>query len=178
MSHVIGMSGKKQSGKDTLANMLIDLARPEIMQRIAYADALKREVAQACGVTVDFLEKYKATFRPILQCWGTDFRRNPAVGGVDSYWLDRVQEAIWKSEAPWVILTDVRFPNEARQVKRLGGYLVRVHRPSNQPRDLHSSETALDDWTAWDAWVNNEGDLDDLHAIAEDLWQSIQAVLA
>lgn len=67
----------------------------------------------------------------------------------------------------WII-TDVRFPNEARAIKERGGIIVRVNRPfvriegqGKQRVARHSSETALDNWE-FDYIANNEGTLEEL----------------
>jgi hypothetical protein len=57
----------------------------------------------------------------------------------------------------WII-TDCRFPNEAHAVKRKGGIIIRVDRPSVQPVNKHVSETALDSWN-FDYKIMNGSDL-------------------
>jgi hypothetical protein len=45
----------------------------------------------------------------------------------------------------WIV-TDVRFPNEAKAIKDRGGIIIRVDRPGIKPINPHPSETALDNW--------------------------------
>ena len=45
----------------------------------------------------------------------------------------------------WVI-TDTRFPNEAKAIKDKGGIVIRIDRPGCKPVNNHPSETSLDDW--------------------------------
>lgn len=52
MQRVIGLLGVKGGGKDTTASFLVKFAG---FKRIGFADALYREVAEAFGVTVEFL---------------------------------------------------------------------------------------------------------------------------
>jgi len=59
-----------------------------------------------------------------------------------------------------VVVTDVRFPNEAEAVRRAGGVLVRVVRPGADGGG-HATETALDDYPE-DFLVDNDGTLEDL----------------
>jgi hypothetical protein len=47
---------------------------------------------------------------------------------------------------PKWIVTDVRFPNEAKAIKDRGGIIIRVDRPGIKPINPHPSETALDNW--------------------------------
>lgn len=72
----------------------------------------------------------------------------------------------------WVI-TDVRFRNEATAIKDRKGYLIRVERDlPNQ--DLHSSETALDDYTGWDFTIHNDLDLEHLRKLTTTVFSEIQ----
>ena len=63
----------------------------------------------------------------------------------------------------WII-TDVRFPNEAKAIKDRGGILIRINRPQLIERDFeHLSETALDDYNGFDYVIeNNSSSIGDL----------------
>ena len=64
----------------------------------------------------------------------------------------------------WIV-TDVRFPNEAKAIKKRKGLLVRVEGDpakirENSTRNLsHPSETSLDSWKPWDYMIDNSGTL-------------------
>lgn len=60
----------------------------------------------------------------------------------------------------WVI-TDVRFPNEAKSIKERGGIIIRVNRYTGL-KDNHISETALDNYNDFDYVIDNNGTIDDL----------------
>ncbi len=62
---------------------------------------------------------------------------------------------------PSWIITDVRFPNEAKAIKDRGGLLIRVNRGNLTPSN-HISETALDDYNDWDCVIYNNGSIADL----------------
>ncbi|HZS43384.1 MAG TPA: hypothetical protein VFA52_04335 [Candidatus Paceibacterota bacterium] len=91
----------------------------------------------------------------LLQWWGTEFRRsqNP------NYWADKTFENISK-DTDFLLISDVRFLNEAEAIKKRGGYLVNVQRyyPDGslfvtKDRDpKHISETELDDYN-WDFYL-------------------------
>lgn len=129
--------------------------------QIAFADALKDEVAAACGVTKTFIEQNKDKFRLILQGWGTDFRRG--IYG-DDYWIKQCLFKMTRQPdyVNMIILTDVRFPNEADVVHQAGGKLFRVTRclPSNND-DIHPSEIALDNYK-FDDVIENNGSMEQL----------------
>ena len=139
---LLGITGQKQSGKDTVLKCIRELLPHKAILQRNFADALKQEVALACGVTLDFINENKDLFRPILQWWGTEFRRN--LFGEDYWikkWLVEVHRASLKS--PYLLVcTDVRFLNEAQAIRNLDGILWRVYRTSNA-LDTHKSETEL-----------------------------------
>jgi hypothetical protein len=69
----------------------------------------------------------------------------------------------------WIV-TDVRFPNEAKAIKQREGILIRLSRNVND--DNHLSETALDDYKGFDFTINNQkGDL-------EFLYQNVSMILS
>lgn len=64
---------------------------------------------------------------------------------------------------PKWIITDVRFPNEAKAIVDRGGILIKVVRPeTDHLAGRHESETALDNYVGWDAVIHNDSDIDNL----------------
>jgi Deoxynucleotide monophosphate kinase len=166
---VIGLTGRKQSGKDMFCECLQTSAPSGLrVVRLAFADLLKGEVAKACGVTVEEINRDKAVFRPVLQWWGTDFRRQRYGEG---YWVGQVRKALreWPDPTAVVCLTDVRFPNEAQLVRELGGVLLRLVRPQTETADSHPSEIAMDGYPV-DQTVLNDGCLSALQEVAALFW--------
>lgn len=159
---IIGLSGRKESGKDTVFNLLVGLQSC----RFAFADALKEEVCAVLGDSVLAQNLHKNHYRKLWQAWG-DFRR--AVNS--EYWINALAFTLLRSEEPnttIAVITDVRYPNEFEWIKSRGGFMVRVerHPPHSwwqrwtRPRE-HSGETALDHHK-FDFIVRNHGDLDHL----------------
>lgn len=163
---IIAFTGYKKSGKDAAATALKQLLVPATVQQVNFADALKREVAAACGVTVAYINEHKDVFRTVLQWWGTDFRRN--LHG-NSYWVLKWLEAVNKLPTPpkYLICTDVRFINEAATIRTLGGIIIRVQRPEIQS-DGHASETEQRELQT-EFMVNNDGTLADLKTKIKNL---------
>lgn len=67
-----------------------------------------------------------------------------------------------------VVITDVRYPNEADAIREAGGLLFRITRPGVDDGDTHASETALDGYYA-DRLVENVGGRNDLEFEARRL---------
>lgn len=156
---IIGITGYKQSGKDTVAELLAKQYLPKRTVRLGFADALKQEVCSAFRISREYLEQNKKNFRLILQGVGTDYRR--VLCGEDYWVLKWMQAANALVPIPDILIcSDVRFHNEANTIKQLGGVLIRVNRPGVFT-DGHASETEqtsiLTDFT-----VHNDGTVADL----------------
>jgi hypothetical protein len=156
---IIGFTGYKQSGKDTTAGELRKLLLPKSVVQVNFADALKQEVARACGVAVDCINANKAAYRPLLQVWGTEYRRK--MFG-ENYWLLKWLKAslALTTKANYLFCTDVRFLNEADTVRQCGGTILRITRPG-VVADAHTSETEQDKIVA-DFTIHNDTNVDGL----------------
>lgn len=153
---VIGLAGKKQSGKDTV----FEIARKQLPKlrvgRAAFADPLKAEVAHVTQMNVNFIEANKDKLRLLLQAWGADFRRQ-FYG--QEYWVNAMRHVLRDADkhADVLFITDLRYENEAEFVHELGGVVVRVDRDGGD-NDTHSSETVMDGYDGYDYAIDNNGD--------------------
>lgn len=90
-------------------------------------------------------------------------------------WLDpAVPEKVTPYKA--VIISDVRFVNEIKGIRKAGGKLVRVKRPGlDSPAWQHASETEQAEIPneEFDLIVDNDGSLEDLDQKAQDLSQKL-----
>ena len=194
-SVVVGLSGRKQSGKDTFAARLV---AEHGFTRFAFADPLRQATLGLDPLIVVERDEYhlfpdrwvlpvdrdffrRLSFivaelgweeakkirevRRTLQRMGTE-----AIRQLDEdFWVRTTMRAVAEHEGP-VVITDARFPNEHAAVMTENGYMVRIERPgySDLPfsGDLHPSETALDHHH-FDLTVYNNADLEHLHAQAD-----------
>lgn len=169
---LIGIHGKKHSGKDELCKRLLWFSEVPC-KRMAFADCLKAEVAEACDVSLEFIEKHKDNFRLILQGWGSDFRRN--LFGT-TYWIDKLAFDIGeeKNITPEILIVvpDIRFENEYEFIKKNNGILVHIIR--NIPAiDTHESERTIN--RPFDYIVDNNGDIGFLDVIAKKIIENTYA---
>lgn len=136
---LIGLLGKKKSGKTTAAKYIAEILKPNKVLCIGFADALKEEIAQAVGQPVEYIEQHKDNFRLIMQGWGTDFKRKLVR---DDYWIKKVLDKLVKvpDDVHTVVIPDVRFINEAHMILGVDGVLVRIERDTMMA-DFHESET-------------------------------------
>ena len=65
------------------------------------------------------------TPRMALQMIGTDFGRN-MIG--DNVWVESLK---YRSRGKYVVISDVRYPNEAESIKKDGGFLIKIERGEN-----------------------------------------------
>src|SRR5262245_23947364 len=116
----IFLTAKMGVGKDWVAAQLVEQAG---FTRLAFADALKAEVAEHLGISLAELAARKAEFRPLLQNWGVERREADPM-----YWVRRWAEVRALIDGP-VVNTDTRFPNEGFYALQSGGLLVRLTVP-------------------------------------------------
>lgn len=161
---LIGLAGYARSGKDSCGLHLSAAG----FRRVAFADKV-RELAEKLYPGI--LErhgnwdaaKFDPEVRARLQLVGEEGRR---VLGED-VWLNATLPRPPDGD---LVITDVRHPNEARRIKELGGFVLRVERPGVGPVNGHISEVALDDWP-FDGVVANDGSTLDLGLV---LWSAIR----
>lgn len=140
---IIGICGFIGSGKDTIADYLVNLHH---FRRESFANTLKDAVAQVFGwdrtmlegrtkmarewreqVDPWWAERLKIphlTPRWILQQWGTEVCRK---NFHDDIWIASLENKLRNSRDD-VVISDCRFPNEIRAIKAAGGIVVRVVR--------------------------------------------------
>ena len=158
---LIAICGHKFSGKSTVARLLHNATRYEV---VSFADKLKDITCILSGCTREDLEDYdfketqcvppylvpycgnakKPTFRVFLQHFGSEVMR----GVNDNIWIDCTLSNCGND----CIVSDCRFPNEAKAVKARGGIVIKVVR-EGCGGDSHCSEVSIDeivpDYTLW-----------------------------
>jgi hypothetical protein len=106
-----------------------------------------------------FHNNITATFRSLLQWWGTEYRRKQD----ENYWTDKFLEKAFESPTGSLVLADdLRFPNEFDVIICNGGTTIRIDRP-DRPQSAtsnHPSETSLDD-AIFEFYVKNDSTLEE-----------------
>lgn len=165
---IIGLAGKKRSGKTTAANHLLKLASKQGLQpiRIGFADSIKAEVAKIFGPCTD---ENKTIIRPVYQAVGEAMK---ALHG-EHVWVKRLKES-WNHYQNHgfnvLIVDDVRFPYEVDIIKGMGGQVWRIARPETDNHgDNHVSESSVDSIVA-DHVYTNEKKVDELLDWVKTMW--------
>jgi hypothetical protein len=180
---IISVTGKIGSGKDTIADIIMQCTPYHNWEVKKFAGKLKDIAEILSGVPKinfedqefkkqDMDPEWGMTYRDLLQRLGTEAMRN---GLHKNVWVNALF-ADYKSgplfpdvpaelhaQLPNWLITDTRFPNELEAVKDLNGIAIKVVRETgNTIGTTHASETALDDYTEWDYVVDNNGSFEEL----------------
>lgn len=156
---IIGLGGKAGSGKSTVAEFLGHFG----FREMAFAEPLKEAAAllfgfneeQVNGALKEIVDgRLGKSPRMVLQELGDACRAIwPEV------FVSAIRRRLFRVSGR-VVISDVRFLNEARCLELLGAKLIRVQRPGAGARSGligHASEEELDAWTGWSATIVNDG---------------------
>ena len=153
---LIGFGHKAQSGKDTAAEILV--AEYGWVQ-LGFSDALKELALFVNPVVEGHNHRMDSTFRRQGFTW-EELKRIPEVRRFLQFlgegarqilgqdvWVDALRRRLIPlgedGIVPGIVITDMRYPNEARMIQELGGTTVRVDREGAGAGN-YISETALD----------------------------------
>ena len=140
---IIGVCGFIGSGKDTIADYLVNLHH---FRRESFANTLKDAVSAVFGWDRTMLEgrtkqarEWREQMDPwwaqrldiphltprwILQNWGTEVCRK---NFHDDIWIASLENKL-RASTDDIVISDCRFPNEIAAIKKAGGRVVRVVR--------------------------------------------------
>ena len=162
---IIGISGKKGSGKDTFAKFLqnqLELSTCKSVRIDSFAANLKYCCALISGQP-DYLfynqdmKDRKAGFlnftnRELMQKFG-DLTRS-----LDKdIWVKSLFNKYLDNPPEYLIISDVRFKNEAEHIKKLDGILIRIE-SDRVKEDNHISEIELDNYSKFNLLIENNID--------------------
>jgi hypothetical protein len=140
---LIGIIGKMGAGKDYIAsNYIIPFIEESLDRKVmsfCFADQLKVNVMTKHNIEYKdvYVEKTSAT-RRLLQIEGTERGRN--VFGQDhwvhyfSNWVDVFSHKGYQD----IVVTDVRFKNEAEFIQNRNGILIKIVAPTRNSTRLHN----------------------------------------
>ena len=167
---LIGITGRARSGKDTVANFIVAavggyqysfadpiramLAPLGVDMSDPYWQARKEEPIPALGVSP----------RRMMQTLGTEWGRqliNPDL------WLIMAHQRLLQS-GPGMVISDVRFDNEAAWIRKHGGRIIHVVRPDTKAVEAHASEDGIEVQDT-DARLFNSGTLEELQLSVREL---------
>ena len=159
---IIGFAGRGESGKSTAAAYLsLEYGYMEFN----FGDPLKLAVAALVGEDPEiyYSQEGKAEIIPWLGITRRKFMQKLGTEGVrdcidQAFWTKRMEQNISGLEDSHVVIGDVRFKNEAKLIKDMGGVIILLKRDGGFDCD-HPSEKM--DFEV-DTFINNNGDLVEL----------------
>jgi hypothetical protein len=163
---LIGLSGPARSGKDTIGSML---QSAYYVQTLSFAEPIREGLRGIMGltdehfhgtlkeVTLPWLGKSP---RQLMQTLGTEWGR--AIIN-DNIWLILAGRKIdeWQELREHVVITDVRFENEATFIRERGGVVWHIRRGDAPKVNAHASESGIAVQPE-DVVIYNNGTLEDL----------------
>ena len=170
---IIGLTGPAGAGKDTVRTVLEE---EHGFYGLAFADPV-RAMARALLEHV-YCEHYASrrdlketpppvlgvSYREIAQTLGTEWGRRTIR---ESLWIDiamsQARLALARGQRR-IVISDVRFENEAKAIRAMGGRIWLVRRDGVQPVRAHVSEEY---WMTADVddVVSNDGSIDELRSL-------------
>lgn len=176
---IIAIGHQKNVGKDEFIKFCIDILRTKhrglkIVRR-GFADKLYDMLHQLYGwagfqprtyyaahphAKANMIVPLGKTVRDLLIEWGQHMRKLDG-----DIWINANLKT---QDSDILFVSDMRFPNEFLHVQANSGLTVRLSRPG-LPVPTDEADTALNGWdNRWDIHLENNGSLNDLHALAEE----------
>jgi len=174
---LIGLHGEPGCGKDTIAEILCEI---QAFRRISLAEPIRRGIAAMFRIPTNHLNDRELKEQPLdelcgksprqlMQTLGTEWGRN----SVDlDVWLKIAQRDInylsslakaGNAHIDGIVISDIRFPGEAKWLRDQGGIIWHIDRPDN-PYAIesdHISNIPLEPQHG-DQFITNNCDIDEL----------------
>lgn len=163
---IVGIGHRQNTGKDTFARLVTTELRERVqgfaIESRSFAAKLKEttySLYQWTGIKPpQFYEEHPHRKSDIIPALGITMRQ---------LWIDvgnhmrKYDENVWvnatlRNNLPHVLfIQDMRFPNEATQIKEAKGLLVKMVRPG-EPEIDDDADVALKHWERWDYTITAE----------------------
>lgn len=167
---IIALTGPKGSGKDTVAQMMLDLYN---IQPVAFADPIKDKIRHIFNLkSVDEYDTFKRSSvssvmaghashvvegRHVVREIGMMMREYD-----EHQFTDYVRRRVHSGDHNHWVITDLRFDNEYLLCRSMGAHIVKIIRP-RYDYDGHITERGFDDHLV-DSVIMNDGDLEYLES--------------
>lgn len=172
---VIGITGRKRSGKDTVAAHFVS---NHSYVRYQIAGPLKRALCELYGWDINILEdgsdkekvdpEYGVSPREAAQFMGAEFNKYmsnhyPEYGQITNtkLYLKRMKQFVAKNPKLDIVIPDVRMPFTAEAIREMGGIMLRIERGKGANTDGHDTEKYIDTIEV-DHVILNDGTIEQL----------------
>jgi len=174
--YIIGLAGRAGAGKDTAARRFMNRWG---YRQYSFAQPLRDGLKAMFDMSdIEFGPDHKespilneVTFhsaRFLMQTLGTEWGRNVVQTDI---WLRVAEHRINQFKSPYVVISDVRFPNEAEWISRKGGIVLWVERDRDNMLSSeaaqHVSESMIESGDA-DGVIDNNGTVAQLNTEVDE----------
>lgn len=170
---LIGIIGNAYAGKDTCANYIVKKYK---YQKKAFADPI-REIVKIMFMFSDndvLIPKLKTKIDPVfnesprsaMQLIGTDLVRKHYS---QDFWLHHMKQRLNPNVN--IVISDIRFQNEANMVLKHGGILIKIIRYDTN--DNHISERGVKDITGFKYIIYNDKNIQCLYDKIDKIMKKI-----
>ena len=173
---IIGLTGYAQSGKDTVASILVEQYG---YTRVAFADKV-RELLYELDPPFPMEDGKVVGLQNLIDVYGWDSaKQNELVRSMlqnlglgarklfgPNFWVNEAIKTMLNDPRPDLkyVITDVRFLNEADMIKANHGQIWRIKRIGIEAVNSHVSETQMDEYNVDQIFINNSS-IEDLSAL-------------
>lgn len=175
---IIAFGHRRRVGKDTSCNFIKTMlcVKGKRVVKISFAYKLKQVCHELFGWANvrepeyydsypahrdDFIPELGMTVRELWIKFGNDIRQ--------FYCYDTwIKSALQNIKAEVILISDLRYPNEAEYLKSQSALLIKLNRP-NVPESNDIADSALKDYRGWDRIIDNDGSLPQLNQLMLDL---------
>lgn len=170
---IIVISGKQYSGKDTVANILLEML-PNF-KLAPLADAIKIEFSEEKNLSFNEVERNKPLYRAELIVLGNKRRSEDP-----NYWIKKVINT-----DDDIIISDARLIHEIETFEKHGAIKIRVESKREERakrgklvKEDDVTETDLDNYKDWDYVIENNGTYEQLKKKVEKIGKQLQKNLS
>ena len=188
---LIGIVGKKRSGKDTVSDYLV---KHHNFVKMAFADPIKQIAKiifdfndeQLYGDDKELLDKkWGIKPRDVLQKLGTEFGQYDLINYFPelkskinrNIWVEKLKSDYYKlPQNTNVIISDTRFKHEIDEIIKMGGIIIKINRNINNTiSDNHISENEMEyiDHSKFNYLLENNSSLENLYLLIDRLCRSL-----
>jgi hypothetical protein len=188
---IIGVLGKKRSGKDTTGDYLV---ASKNFVKYSFANPIKRGAMELFGFTEDQVfgdakdeidPTWGITPRLVLQIMGTEVFQYDMPKYIPelqvfgrSFWVKRFEQWYNQNKDLDVVICDVRFQHEVDAILKMGGTILSVQRPNLSTGDEHASEKEMDSIVGITTEIINDRTLHDLYDKIDNLVNDLRKPLS
>ena len=181
--NIVAFGYKKGVGKDTAGRFLstfLKIEAPQLLiKHVSFAAKLKDISYQLYnwgglkrGIFYESHRELKEVVLPQLGLSPREIWINVGNKLREVYTNTWINFALFGVQADILIITDLRFINEAKAILEADGILVKINR-LGLPQGTDPAEIDLDTWNKWNYTIDNNGSLQGLNVAIEEIARNL-----